>query len=167
MIISIVVAADEQNGIGSKNKLPWRLSADLKQFKRITSGHHIIMGRKTFESIGKALPNRTNIVLTTQQDFKAEQIITRATLREAMAYTRNAKEQECMIIGGAEIFRQVIIFTDRIYLTRVHSICSCDVFFPEMKADEWKRISSERFKADDKNEFDYSFEIYERVTEDK
>jgi dihydrofolate reductase len=164
MIISIVVAADEKNGIGLNNKLPWRLSSDLKYFKQITTGHHIIMGRNTFESIGKALPDRTNIVLSSQTEFKPKDVIVCSGIQDALNHAHNAGERECMIIGGAALYRQMITFTDRIYLTRVHAICKCDVFFPEINPEEWKCISTEIHKADDKNEYDYSFEIFERTT---
>ncbi len=164
MIVSIVVAADEKNGIGISNNLPWRLSSDLKYFRQITTGHHVIMGRNTYESIGKALPNRINIVLTSQSDFNPEGIIVQSNIHDALEYARHSGEQECMIIGGAALYRQMISFADRIYLTRVHTVCNCDVFFPELNQEEWKCISASRNKADEKNEYDYSFKVLERIT---
>jgi dihydrofolate reductase len=167
MMVSIVVAADENNGIGKANKLPWRLSADLKHFKKITTGHHIIMGRNTYESIGKPLPERTNIVITSNKMFSAEGIVVMPGLHEAIDFVKSKLENECMIIGGAQIYKQAISISNRIYLTRVHTVCDCDVFFPAIDQDAWKLISTIRHSADDKNEFDYSFEVYEKTTAGK
>lgn len=167
MMVSIVVAADEQNGIGINNRLPWRLSADLKYFRQLTTGHHIIMGRNTFESIGKPLPDRINIVLSTRDDVKAQGVIVVKNLSEALQIAQASGEKECMIIGGAQIYRQAIGLTDRIYMTRVHTVCHCDVFFPELNQEEWKLLSGVRHTADEKNEYDYSFDIYERIRANK
>lgn len=163
MMISVVVAADERQGIGIHNKLPWKLRSDLQYFRNLTTGHHIIMGRNTYESIGKPLPNRVNIVLSSQKDFNPEQVIVRSSLHDAIEFARDAGETECMVIGGAALYNQILPFADRIYLTRVHANCTCDVFFPEMAHDEWKLISSEKHPKDDNNEYSYSFEVYDHI----
>lgn len=167
MIISIIVAADEQNGIGINNQLPWRLSADLKYFKQLTTGHYIIMGRNTFESIGKPLPNRVNIVLSSKADYNPGGVILQSNLPEAIDFVTSNGDNECMIIGGAQLYKQAITIADRIYLTRVHALCNCDVYFPVISSKDWKLMSTVRHRADDKNEYDYSFEVYERIKADK
>ena len=143
MKISIVVAVAEKNVIGAKNKLPWYLSADLRRFKELTSGHHIIMGRKTYESIGKPLPNRTNIVITRNKNYKAEGCIVAHSLEEALKAAKENKETEAFIIGGAEIFKEALPIADKIYLTKIHKNFEGDTFFPTIDNNHWIEISKE------------------------
>jgi dihydrofolate reductase len=161
MNISIIVAASLNHVIGVKNKLPWRLSADLKYFKQLTTGHTIVMGRKTFDSIGKALPNRENIVVTKNSSFRHEGIIVKHSIDEAFNYCKN--HNDVFIIGGDTIYQQTIAFANTIYLTKVHTmIDDGDAFFEELNSNEWSLIKSESHKRDEKNEFDFTFEVYQR-----
>lgn len=161
MILSIIVAAAENLVIGRDNGLIWHLSADLKHFKQLTTGHTIIMGRKTFESIGKALPNRRNIVITRNYGFRAEGCEKAASIEEALEKT--CQDDEVFIIGGGSIYKEVWDRADRLYLTLVHTSTEGDTFIPAIQYDEWKLLHRSDFKADEKNEFDYSFMDYERV----
>lgn len=161
MIISIIVAMDELGVIGVNNSLPWRLSADLKNVKQVTMGKPIIMGRKTHESIGKPLPGRENIVITRDNAYRSDGCTVFNSVAEALAHC--ADKEELMIMGGAELYRQTLAKADRIYLTKVHTKIEGDAFFPELNLDEWKEISRESFDKDDKNEFDYSLIVLERI----
>lgn len=143
MKISIVVAVSENNVIGNQNKIPWRISEDLKRFKKITTGHHIIMGRKTFESIGKALPNRKNIVVTRNKKILSKEVEVVYSLKEALITAKNAGENEAMIIGGAQIYKQALPIADRIYLTKVKMKIDGDTYFPKLN-NQWKEISCEK-----------------------
>ena len=158
--ISIVVAISANNAIGKNNQLLWHLPADLKHFKNITSGHTIIMGRKTYDSIGKPLPNRRNIVITRQKDLTIEGIDVANSLEEALSLC-NTKE-EVFVIGGAEIYRQALPLCNKIYLTRVHQNFDADTFFPELDHYTWKEISKEDYLPDEKNKFAYTFSTLER-----
>ncbi|MFT2009553.1 dihydrofolate reductase [Pontibacter sp. 13R65] len=160
-MIAIVVAADEQQVIGKDNKLIWHLPADLRHFKTITMGHPILMGRKTYESIGKPLPGRTSIIITTQPDYKAEGCVVVHSVQEAIDKAREIDETIC-IIGGAEIYRQALSYTDTIYLTRVHHHFEGDTYFPELRESEWKLQATERHEPDEKNKYAYSFTEYHR-----
>lgn len=161
MILSIIVAAAENNVIGHNNSLIWRLSADLKHFKNLTTGHSIIMGRKTFESIGKALPNRRNIVITTQADYHAPGCELFPDVDSALKAVQN--EQEAFIIGGGTIYHALWEKADRLYLTRVHARVEGEITIPEVLPNAWKEIKHEDFPADDKNEYAYSFIDYEKI----
>jgi len=160
MSISLIVAMSENRVIGNQGQLPWRLSADLKRFKRLTMGHHIIMGRKTFESIGRLLPGRTTVVITRQRDYDAGGALVAHYLDEAMQLAQG--DDEAFIIGGAEIYRQAMSKVDRIFLTLVHGDVEGDTYLEELDIDRWTRTSDERHSSDEKNEFDYSFRVYER-----
>jgi len=160
MITSLIVAVSENNVIGKDNNLIWRLSADLKRFKSLTTGHHIIMGRKTFESIGKALPNRTSVIITRQKNYKVENCICVNSLEEAIEVCKD--ENEAFIIGGGEIYNQAIDLVDKMYITLVHNTYKGDTFFPSIASDKWLLLSEEKHKADAKNEIDYSFLNYQR-----
>ncbi|HKR07343.1 MAG TPA: dihydrofolate reductase [Bacteroidia bacterium] len=160
-MISIIVATGENRVIGKNNQLVWHLPADLKRFKRLTMGHAMIMGRKTFESIGKALPGRTTIIVTRQKGFKKENCLIADSLEEAIALCRD--DNEAFIIGGAQIFEKAIPLTDKIYLTRIHQSFDGDVFFPELEKEKWKITFGEDHKADEKNPYDYSFINYEKI----
>ncbi len=130
MIVSIIVAMDEVGGIGKNGGLPWHLSADLKNFKALTMGHHLIDGRKTYELIGRALPGRTNLIVTHDRNFSAPGCLVAYTLNDALALAEKNGETEAFIGGGGEIFAQALPLAQRIYLTRVHTRAECDVFFP-------------------------------------
>lgn len=159
--ISIAVATGENLAIGKNNQLLWHMPADLKFFKQTTSGHTVIMGRKTFDSVGKPLPNRRNIVITRDADLKIEGAEVVNSLDEALAITQT-EEKPVFIVGGAEIYRQALPKTDRLYLTTIHHNFDADTFFPDFDRSEWTVISSDPHKADEKNKYDYTFEVLER-----
>lgn len=163
MKISIVVAVSQNQVIGSQGTLPWRLSSDLKKFKKITSGHTIIMGRKTYESIGRPLPNRTNILITRNPIYQAEGCYVVHSLEESLNLAQNQQASEVFIIGGGEIYQQALPQVDKIYLSRVNTQLEGDTFFPPLDTQEWKTIHQEAFLADDKNEYDFNFIELERI----
>jgi dihydrofolate reductase len=158
-MISLIVAVADNKVIGKKGSmLPWRLSGDLARFKEITLGHPIIMGRTTYESIGRPLPGRQNIVITRNIDFTAEGCDIAHSLENAIAM---AKGEEIFIIGGANIFEQAMPLVEKIYLTRVHAEPEGDVLF-EFDESTWKESTPEEYKADEKNQYDYSFSILKK-----
>jgi dihydrofolate reductase len=159
--ISIVVAISENNAIGKDNQLLWHLPADLKHFKNITTGHTIIMGRKTYDSIGKPLPNRRNIIITRQKDLNLEGVEVVNSLKEALSLSKD--EAEVFIIGGAEIYQQAVAVSHRIYLTRVHQEFEADAFFPELDDESWEEVEKVDHLPDEKNKFAYTFSTLERV----
>ncbi len=161
MIVNLIVAIDEKNGIGKDNKLPWHLPADLKHFKTLTTGHSILMGRKTFDSIGKALPNRRNIVISRQQDLIVEGAEVVQSLQDAFKLC--VDEKEVFVIGGAQIFEQSLPFADILYLTVIHHNFDADTFFPEIEKNTWIKESSIRHEADDKNIYSYTFIKYRKA----
>ena len=166
MKISLIVAVSENNVIGRNNDLPWHLPADMKYFKEKTMGHVVIMGRKNFESIParfRPFQGRTNVVITRQKDFYHEGIWVASSLEQALQFARDKGETECFIIGGGEIFRQSIDLCERIYLTRIHHPFDGDVFFPELNLNDWNEISRTDYRADEKNKYDFSFIVLERV----
>jgi len=160
MNISIIVAMDSKGLIGKGNELPWRLSADLKHFKAITMGKPIIMGRKTHESIGRILPGRENVVVSRDKTYMVKDCTVLHSLE--CAYAKYHDSEEIMIMGGAELYVQTLDKANRIYLTEVHADCEGDTFFPLFDLSEFQEIERQDFKADDKNEFDYSFVVLER-----
>jgi dihydrofolate reductase len=155
-MIALVVAMAENRVIGKDNKLIWHLPADLKHFKQTTSGHPIIMGRKTFESIGKPLPNRTNIIVTRQTDLQAEGCMVANSLPEALMLAQQL-DAEIFVIGGAEIYQQALFLADTIYVTEVHHSFEGDTFFPEIDSVLWQEVSREKNEPDEKNTYPYSF----------
>ncbi|SDJ92400.1 dihydrofolate reductase [Pedobacter sp. ok626] len=155
MIVSVVVAIAENNAIGKDNQLLWRLPADLKHFKEITSGHTIIMGRKTFDSIGKPLPNRRNIVVTRKAGLQIPGAEVTSNIEDAIALCTT--EEEVFIVGGAEIYKATMPITNRIYLTKVHQSYEADTFFPEIDFDLWEETSVEKHLPDEKNPVAYTF----------
>jgi len=163
MIISLILAVDEQNGIGKNNQLLCHLPADLKYFKQTTIGHDIVMGRKTYESVGRLLPGRTNIIITRNPDFKIEGAVIANSVEEAIHYAKSHQENELFIKGGGEIFKLSMKYTDRIYLTRIHHTFDGDTFFPELDKEKWKQVKEEKHLADEKNKYDYSFLVYEKI----
>jgi dihydrofolate reductase len=159
MIVTIVVAISENHVIGKDNKLLWYLPNDLKHFKNITTGHTVIMGRKTYESVGKPLPKRRNVIIT-RQAISIEGCEVVNSIEAALNFC--AGEEEVFIVGGAEIYRQALQLTDRIYLTVVHKEFEGDSFFPEISNAEWKVVFREDHDPDEKNLLPYSFVTYER-----
>ena len=157
MIISLLVALDEHNGIGKDNRLPWHLSADLKRFKALTMGHHVIMGRKTYESIGRPLPGRVMVIVTRNPEYQADGCLIAYSLEEALDIARQAGESEAFVIGGGQIFAQALPLADRIYLTRVHTVAEADVFFPEFDERDWSIQDVSEVPADEKNQFASTF----------
>jgi dihydrofolate reductase len=153
---------DEKCAIGKDNKLPWRLSYDLKRFRELTMGHHIIVGRKTFESIGRPLPGRQTIIVTRNRDYTAEGCLVVNTLGEALDLARARGESEAFVCGGAEIYREALASADRIYLTLVHAEVAADAFFPEWDEREWTEKQSSHYPADEKNHYPSTFKILER-----
>ena len=158
--VSLIAAMAENRVIGVNNTLPWRLPADLKHFRGLTTGHHVIMGRRNYESIGKPLPDRTNVVVTHNRDYRAPGCIVAHSLEEALG--RAQADPEIFIIGGAEIYRQAFARAGRLYLTLVHATVVGDTYFPEFASDRWNEISRERHEADAKNPYPYSFLVYDR-----
>jgi len=162
MTISLIVAVSENNAIGKDNKLPWHLPEDLKYFKNTTWALPVVMGRKTFESIGKPLPGRTNIVITRNSRWKQEGVEVVHTLDEAVEIAGRLDVKEIFIIGGAEIFLSSLLAAHRIYLTRIHQPIEGDVFFPQIDEKEWRLIRSRDCAPDEKNSYPYSFQVWER-----
>ena len=163
MIISLIVAMDDSHGIGINNQIPWRLSDDLKRFKSLTMGHHIIMGRLTYESIGKVLPGRTTIVITRNPKFIVNDGIVVSSLGKAIRIAEVNGETEAFIIGGGQIFEQALEITSRIYLTKVHANLDCDVFFPSFNISEWHESIVTFNEADEANQYPSTFSILERT----
>lgn len=157
-MISLIVAASRNGVIGANNKLPWHLPADLKRFKQLTLNHPILMGRKTFESIGKPLPGRTNIVITRQKGFQCCGTTVVHSLEEALLICEN--ERESFVIGGAEIFKHALPFADRIYLTRIEKDFEGDIKLLEIDPEVWKEVSREEFLNDP---LPHSFITYSRI----
>lgn len=162
MRVSMIVAASENNVIGKGNDLVWHMPSDFKYFKSKTKDHIIIMGRKTFESLGKPLKYRTNIVLSRNEDYKAEGTVQFKELQTALDWAKEQDDEEVFIIGGANIYRQSMELADRIYLTRIHGEFEGDAFFPELDED-WKLTSEESHQKDEKNPFDYTFLVFDKI----
>lgn len=155
MKLSLIAAMDTHRVIGRKNQLPWHLPADLKHFKTITMGKPIVMGRKTFESIGKALPGRKNIVISHNSEFYAPDCLVKTSLVQVLDHLKY--ENEIMIIGGASLFQEALPLAQRMYLTFIHHSFEGDTFFPEWNKDEWREISREDHAPDERNCYSYSF----------
>jgi dihydrofolate reductase len=162
MIISIIVAMDEKGAIGRDNGLPWHLSDDLKRFKATTIGHHIVMGRRTYESIGRPLPGRTNIVVTRNPAYRAEGCRIAHSLEEALEIARENGEEEVFVTGGRELFAQALDIADRIYLTRVHADVPANVYFPDFDESNWSEKDSFYYEADEKNEHAFTTKLLVR-----
>ena len=159
--INIAVAVSDNFAIGKNNQLLWHMPADLKFFKQTTSGHTVIMGRKTFDSVGKPLPNRTNIIVTHTTDLKIPGVTVTNSLDEAFNAVKPS-EAEIFVVGGAEIYKQALPIVQRIYLTTIHHTFEADTFFPKLNMDEWTEASRETHQADEKNKYDYTFAVLER-----
>lgn len=162
MNISIVVAAAENSVIGYKNEIPWKLPTDMRRFKEITTGHHIIMGRRTYESIGKPLPNRTNIVISNNPDLTIEGAVVLRSLEQALELAESQGETDAMVIGGAAIYAVALSLAHRIYLTRVKCYPQGDVFFPYIDTDIWETLLIDSRYKNDRDEHDFDFCILVR-----
>jgi dihydrofolate reductase len=162
VLISLIAAIAENGIIGKNNKLPWHLPADLQFFKKTTLDHPIIMGRKNFESIGRALPSRTNIVLTRNANFaESANLKVVHSLRGAFEIAQKTGTDECFVIGGAEIYKEALPFCQKLYITRVHGIFEGDTYMPEFEKD-FHKISNKNNFRDEQNEYDYDFETWEK-----
>lgn len=157
MIISIIAAMDENGGIGYENQIPWHLPADLARFKELTMGHLLVAGRKTFQSIGSALPGRQMIVLTRNPEFEAQDCLRAESLNEAISMAEEAEEIELFIIGGAEIYEEALSIADHLYLTIVHTSVEVDTYFPEIDGSKWYQVCEEDIPADEKNSLATTF----------
>lgn len=161
MTVSIIVAMAENGVIGRDMDLPWHISADLKRFKALTMGHHIVMGRKTFESIGRLLPGRTTVIVTRQPDYQVDGAVIVNSLGAAQAAATD--DSELFIIGGGQIYEIALPLADRLHVTRVHTEVDGDTSFPAVDWDQWELVSAERHGADEKNDYDFTFESYQRM----
>jgi dihydrofolate reductase len=164
MILSLLVAASENNVIGKDNKLPWHLPNDLKYFKNLTWAMPVLMGRKTFESIGKPLPGRKSIVITRSNEWQHEGVNIVHSVNEAIEKAESYGVREIFVIGGAEIFKTALPNANRIYLTRIHHHFEGDVYFPAIDESQWKLTSSRYCKADEKNVYNHTFQVWEKRT---
>ncbi len=165
MILSIISAIGKNNEIGQSNALLWNLPADMKHFKETTSGHTVIMGQKTFESIGRPLPNRRNIILTKDESFKQENVEIIYSVPELMDLLKKTenKDNECFIIGGGQIYKLFIDIADRLYITHVdRSFPDADTFFPKIDMTKWEKTSGEKYSQDEKNNYNLEFAIYNK-----
>ncbi len=164
MRVSIIAAVSTNGVIGRGNGLPWRQSTDLKRLKALTMGHHYIQGRKTYDTVGRPLPGRINIVITRQPDFAPDGIVVVHSLEDALRVAEQAGDAEPFVAGGAQIFEQALHRADRMYLTRIHADVEGDTFFPEFDdVSEWQLVDAEHYDADEKNEYPFSFLTYERA----
>lgn len=161
MKLAIIVATDQQGLIGKENDLPWKLSADLQYFRRVTMGKPIIMGRNTHESIGRALPGRKNIIVTKNKSYQAEGCTVVHSIPDALLACEQV--EEVMIMGGASLYEQFLPQADKLYLTQVHASLTGDTWFPDWQKNEWSELSREDYQADEKNDYAYSFIVYEKL----
>ncbi len=163
IMLSIIVAIAENNAIGKDNDLIWYISSDLKRFKKLTTGHTILMGRKTYESLPNgALPNRENIVITHDNTLKLPKCTMLNSIEEAIEKYANSRD-EIFVIGGGSIYEKLLPYAQKIYLTKVHESFDADIYFPQLNEKEWKVLHEEQHKKAEKNEYDYSFINLERV----
>ena len=165
--LAVIVAVADNGVIGRNNALPWRIPADLQYFKRTTLGKPVIMGRKTFESIGRPLPGRANIVITRNAGYGADGVRVVGSLQDALALARDIAlidgVGEAVVIGGSEIYRLAVPVADRLYVTEVHAEVEGDAMMPAVDWTQWREVSRERHAAEDPNPYDYSFVVYERL----
>ncbi len=162
MIVSLIVAFTENRVIGFEGDMPWKLSADLKRFKRLTMGHHLIMGRNTYESIGRLLPGRTTIIMTRNTKYSVEGALIASDFEQALAFAKAAGDDEVFVVGGGQVYQHALPLAQRIYATRIHTQLSGDTFFPDVDWEQWKLQDTTTHQPDSKNEYAYSFEDYER-----
>ena len=167
MTVSAIVAVAKNNVIGKDNDIPWRLSSDLKYFKKTTLNHHIISGRNNFFSIGRPLPKRTNIIISRDPFFAVSGCLVAHSVEEALRLAYQNGEEEAFIIGGGKIYELSQSYWDKLYLTEVHAEIDGDTFFPTINQENWTLLSEEHHTADEKNEFDYTFKVYQRIKIDE
>lgn len=160
MILSFVIAFGKNRGLGFGNKLPWNLPDDLKRFKEITRGHSVIMGRKTYDSMGRLLPERRNILITRDTSYKVEGAEIAHSIEEAIEKVKD--EAEAFVIGGGEILRLALPYVNKMYLTHVDADVPADSFFPEVNWEDWKVVSEEKHSKDDRHMYDFTFKVYEK-----
>lgn len=163
MKISCIVAVANNNVIGKDNQIPWYLPNDLKYFKKVTLNHHILMGRNCFESIGRALPKRTNVIITRNMYYTVSNCLITHSIGEALSLAEENGEEEAFIIGGGKIYEQTIDLWDKLYITKVDLDVEGDVYFPELDFSNWKMTSKEDHKKDENNTHNYSFLTYEKI----
>lgn len=165
MILSFIVAVADNNAIGRGNQLPWHLPNDLKFFKRTTMGKPVLMGRKSYESLGKPLPGRLNIVISTQKDLQLpEGVLLYSDLQQGVERLQQENTDEGFIIGGGKIFEQAMTLVERMYITRIHTtVADADAFFPDIDHTHWKLVWEEPHEADEQHAYSYTFQRYERI----
>ncbi len=159
MIISLIVAMDERGGIGKNNRLPWHLQSDLKRFRQLTMGHHIVMGRKTYETIGRPLPGRVMMVVTRKKVYAPAGCLVLHSLEAAIDLAMDKDESELFIIGGGEIYKQAIGLADKIYLTTVQTDVNADIFFPKFDLEKWKIVACESIAQNENDDYRSDFKI--------
>jgi len=162
MLVSAIVAVAKNRVIGKDNQIPWYLSSDLKFFKRTTIDHHVIMGRKSYVSIGRPLPKRTNIILTRDHFFIVSGCVTAHSIEEALSIALDNGETEVFIIGGAQIYEQALPYLDKLYYTEVDAEPEGDVLFPEIDFNQWKLLSQKAYPAGEKDDFPFKVKVYEK-----
>jgi dihydrofolate reductase len=162
LIISLLVAMDEANGIGKDGRLPWRQSDDLRRFKALSMGHHILMGRKTWDSIDRLLPGRMTIVITHQAGYQAQGALVAGSLEAGLDIAAERGESEAFIIGGGQIFKLALPLAHRIYLTLIHARTDCDTYFPALDTSGWSERDRSDHPADERNQFPYTFLVLDR-----
>lgn len=166
MIISLIAAISQNNVIGKNNDLPWHLPDDMKYFMQTTKGHHVIMGRKNYDSIPekfRPLPNRVNIVVTRQQELRAPNCIIVNAIEKGLELARQHGEAEAFIIGGSEIYHQGFALANRLYLTEIHATIEGDTYFPEFNKKQWKEVSRKHHSTDERHKYSFDFVVYERI----
>ena len=163
MTVSLIVAFSENGVIGFEGDMPWKLSADLKRFKRLTMGHPMIMGRNTYESIGRLLPGRTTIILTRNDQYQVPGALLAKNLEHAMEFA--SADQEIFVVGGGQVYQHALPLAERIYATRIHVALQGDTYFPDMNWEQWELVESTAHAADEKNQYPFTFENYVRKTD--
>ena len=163
MIISLIAAMDQKRGIGWRGGLPWRLSSDMKRFRSLTMGHHIVMGRKTYQSIGRPLPGRQTIIVTRNSEFAPEGSFIVHSLEEAIEFAKSRGEDELFVCGGADVYAQMLNTADRFYLTLVHADVGADTLFPEWKESDWIVEQSTHHDADENDRYPSTFKVLYRA----
>jgi dihydrofolate reductase len=166
MIVSAIAALSKNKVIGKDNDLPWRLPDDMKFFMQTTKGHHVVMGRRNYDSLHekyKPLPERTNIIITRQKDFLAPGCIVLDAVEPALEIAKKNCEQECFIIGGAEIYKLAMPHTTRLYMTEIDAVIEGDTWFPDIRGDDWREVSRRHHPADDRHAYAFDIVVYDRV----
>jgi len=162
VIVSIIAAVDEKGGIAYQGRLPWHLPVEMKLFKQTTMGHHLLMGRKTFETIGKPLSGRTTIVITHQQDFHPEGCLVAHSLEDGISLAESRRETEAFVCGGGEIYKQALPLCDRLYLTVIHTVTRADMLFPVYDTSEWSEIEADFYSVDEKNAISFTRKTFHK-----